>query len=438
VSNRLAIAAIAICALILHRDGLFGGPAFYELDTRLFYYPLADWVGQQLHRGVFPLWLPSIFTGYPIFADGELGLAYLPQLLLLYLLPTPLAMVWLRVLHVFLAGLFTYLYLKTLRLDPLPALGGALVFAVGSFLSAQMHHENVVRSAVWLPAVFACAERAVQQRPTFRASQFALWTALGAVAFCQAGVGLHVQPVLMLALALGLYVVFRALVPTRWGQGATRNAYWPILAGAGIVGLGLALAAVQWLPLGEWALVSSRRGGVDYVFASAFSLAPENLPTLIFPYFFRLPDATTWWSLWQQWETELYLGIPTLALAIVGIIFSRRMELVYFVLLGAVALLIGMAAYAPVFNLHQLLWSIPGFSFLRAPGRFTYLVVFAGACLAAFGLQALTQRRLRLALAVVGGVPSVALLAALLALLPNWRTWLLADPPRARAFVEAT
>ena len=241
----------------------------------------------------------------------------------------------------------------------------------------------------------------------------------------------------MLALALGTYVVFRALIPTRGGQSASRNAYWPVLTGAAIVGGGLALAAVQWLPLGEWALVSSRRGGVDYEFASAFGLAPENLPTLIFPYFFRLPDATTWWSLWQQWETELYVGIPTLALAIVGIVFSRRIELVYFVLLGAVSLLIGMAHYAPLFNLHQLLWSIPGFSFLRAPG-FTYLVVFAFACLAAFGLQALAQRRLRIIVAIVGGVPGVALLAALLALLPTWRAFLSADPARARAFVEAT
>jgi Bacterial membrane protein YfhO len=434
-----AIAAIAICALVLHRDGLFGGPAFYELDTRLFYYPLAQWVGQQLEAGVFPLWLPGVFTGYPIFADGELGLAYLPQVLLLYLLPTPLAMVWMRVLHVFLAGLFTYLYLKTLRLDPLPALGGALVFAFGSFLTAQMHHENVVRSAVWLPAVLTSAERAVQQRrAAFRASRFALWTALGALAFSQSALGLHVQPVLMLALALGAYVLFRALIPVRGEQAAPRNAYWPVVTGAAIVGAGLGLAAVQWLPLGEWALVSSRRGGVDYEFGSAFGLAPENLPTVIFPYFFRLPDATLWWSLWQQWEIELYVGIPTLALATVGIVFSRRIELVYFVLLAAVSLLIGMAPYAPFFNLHQILWSIPGFSFLRAPGRFSYLVVFAFACLAGFGLQALGQRRLRLAVAVVGGVPSVALLAALLALLPTWRAFLMDDPARARAFVEAT
>ena len=136
-----------------------------------------------------------MFTGYPIFADGELGLLYLPQITLLALLPAPIAMVWLRVLHVFLAGLFTYLYLRNLRLEALPALGGGLVFAFGSFLSAQMHHENVVRSAVWLPAVLACFDRAVQQRPPWRLSRWIMWSALGALAIAQADLGLHVQPV---------------------------------------------------------------------------------------------------------------------------------------------------------------------------------------------------------------------------------------------------
>ena len=429
----LSIVAIAACAVILHRDGLFGGPAFYELDTRLFYYPLAHWVAQQLQAGTYPLWLTGIFTGYPIFADGELGLAYLPQVALLYLLPAPVAMVWLRVLHAFLAGLFAHLYLRTLRLEPLPALGGALVFAFGSFVTAQMHHENVVRSAVWLPAVLVCAERALFRVPR----SLLVWTGLGALAFAQAALGVHPQPVLMLALALGAYVLFRALVPSRNAERPTRNAYVPLISGASIVIGGLALAAVQWLPLGEWALVSSRRGGVDYEFASAFGLAAQNLPTVLFPFFFRLPDATTWWSLWQQWETELYIGIPTLALVVVGIVFGRRAELLYFVLLAALSLFIAMANDAPFFNVHQLLWSVHGFSFLRAPGRFTYLVGFACACLAAFGLQALSQRRLRVVVALVGGVPSVALLAALLALLPTWRTFLLGDPARARAFVES-
>ena len=423
----VALAALAGCALVLHRDGLFGGPAFYELDTRLFYYPLAEWVGQQLHEGVFPLWLPGIFTGYPIFADGELGLAYVPQVALLGLVPAPLALVWLRVLHVFLAGLFTYLFLRGLRLDPLPALGGGLVFAFGSFLTAQMHHENVVRSATWLPAVLACVDRCLRSGSRRRR---AAWSATGALAFAQSALGLHVQPVLMLALAVGAYALFRAMAP---GPPLTA------IASAGAMGVGgLAIAAVQWLPLGEWALASSRRAGVGYEFASAFALTPVNLPTLLFPFFFRLPDATTWWTLWQHWEIELYVGIPTLALVVIGLVFSRRVEAVYFFGLGLASLWIGLAHNAPLFNLHQALWSIPGFSFLRAPGRFSYLVVFACACLAAFGLQALAYRRMRVAVGLAGAVPCVALLAALLGLMPAWRAWLAADAGRARTFVEAT
>ncbi len=434
-----ALAVLALCALLLHRDGLTGGPAFYELDTRLFYFPLAAWVSQQLHAGSFPLWLSGIFTGYPIFADGETGLAYPPQVALLAALPVELAIVWLRVLHVWLAGALCFAFLRTLRLQTLPALGGALIFAFGSFVSAQMHHENVIRSAVWLPGVLLCLERATRQPGTFGIHRWLRWTALGCLTFALAALGLHVQPVLMTVMALGMYGVFLALVGIAQQRHAdVRGAAWPLASAAVIVLGGLGVAAVQWLPLGEWALASSRRGGVGYEFASAFALPPANLLSVLFPYFYRLSDATTWWTLWQQWEIELYVGIPTLALVIVGLLFGRRIELVYFTVLGLVALWIGMAEYAPVFNLHLLLWDLPGFSFLRAPGRFSYLVVFACAGLAAFGLQALGRKRGRLRIAIAGGLPALLVLAVVLVLFPRWHDWLAADPARAIAWAEAT
>src|SRR5262249_35246377 len=138
------------------------------------------------------------------------------------------------------------------------------------------------------------------------------------------------------------------------------------------------------------------------------------------------------------WEAELYVGIPTLALVLLGIFAARRREVIYFTALGVLSLWIAMAHYAPLLNLHVLLWSVPGFSFLRAPGRFSDLVVFSCACLAAFGLQALSGRRGRLFIALGGAVPAVASLAALLALLPSWRGWLAADPARALSYVQST
>ena len=341
-------------------------------------------------------------------------------------------MVWLRVLHVFLAGLFTLWFLRTLRLGSLAALGGALVFAFGSFLTAQMHHENVVRSAVWLPLCWPASNWPSDPK---RCAAAPPGSPLGALAFAQSALGLHVQPVLMSALAIAAYAVFRALAgprppaTPRWSAAPDRCA----VAGA----FGLAIATVQLLPLAEWALVSSRRNGVDYTFAAPSVSPPRTCPRPV-SVFFRLPDGTTWWTLWQQWETEVYVGIPTLALIVVGIVLARRIEVVFFAILGVVSLLIGMAGYAPLVNLHLLLWSVPGFSFLRAPGRFSYLLVFACACLAAFGLQVLLARRARIVVALFGAVPMVGLLAGVLALFPPWRSWLAADPLRAREYVQST
>src|SRR5262249_46636740 len=153
-------------------------------------------------------------------------------------------------LHVFIAGALTFAFLRTLRLRCLPALGGALIFAFGSFVSVQMHHENVIRSAVWLPAVLLCLDRATRQTGAFEIRRWLLWTAIGSLAFAPAALGLHIQPVLMTVMALGMYAVFLALVGISQGWHARlRGTLWPLASGALIVLGGMGVAAVQWLPL---------------------------------------------------------------------------------------------------------------------------------------------------------------------------------------------
>ena len=77
------VGLITIVSLSL-ADGLLANVVAYERDTTVFYFPLMTWVAQRLHQGELPLWTPQVFGGYPIFADGEIGLAYPPVLLALY------------------------------------------------------------------------------------------------------------------------------------------------------------------------------------------------------------------------------------------------------------------------------------------------------------------------------------------------------------------
>src|SRR5207237_6601352 len=133
-----------------------------ERDTSVFYFPLMSWAAQQLTQGHIPLWTPQVFGGYPIFADGEIGLAYPPVLLALLTLPVDRAFVLLRLLHVWLAAAGTFALVRAWGLPRTSAVLAGIVFALGSFLQAQIHHENIVRTAAWLPLILALVERALR------------------------------------------------------------------------------------------------------------------------------------------------------------------------------------------------------------------------------------------------------------------------------------
>ena len=142
---------IAACALILLRDDLFTGSVFFERDTELFYLPLLRWYLEQMHGGHLPLWMPLIFGGYPLFADGELGCCTRRTCCCRQIFGADSFLQVSRALHLFLAGASRSGFLRVLGTGRLGALVGGLVFAFGSFFVAQLQHENVVRSAVWLP-----------------------------------------------------------------------------------------------------------------------------------------------------------------------------------------------------------------------------------------------------------------------------------------------
>src|SRR5512132_2413314 len=63
--------------------------------------------------GHFPLWNPYLFGGMPYVAAMH-GDIFYPTFLLRMLMPTDAAMTWGFIIHVFLAGLFTFGFLRAL------------------------------------------------------------------------------------------------------------------------------------------------------------------------------------------------------------------------------------------------------------------------------------------------------------------------------------
>lgn len=421
----VALAFLLGLAVFFNRDAFLSNRIFFENDTPAFYYPLLSRYAEAIEEGVLPLWTRAIFGGFPLFADSETGMLYPTNLLLVNVLPTWWAVVWHRVLVFALAAWFTYAFGRAAGFRPFAAAVAAVAFSYGSFLVAQLHHSNIVNSAIWLPLVFFAIEMALKSQGRRRYQ----WLVLGGVAMGMESLAVHVQVVLMTLLAALGYLGFRVVagpVSVRlWARETGRpflRRLWvahvnvwlivlgrstALVAGLGLVALlGLALGAVQLLPLYELAQFSYRGLRVDYGFAATYSIAPVGLLQLIAPYLFRT-QAGAWWTQFSTWETALYVGLPVLLLALLGALLVRNRQSLFFVVLTVGALIVALGPNAPL-NLHRMLWELPGFSAMRAPGRFTLLVVFGAAVLAGWGAHWLDTRLSRRApqfrFSFIGGI----------------------------------
>ena len=444
------LSATAVCLAVLLVgcslsliDGLVSNVVAYERDTAVFYYPLMVWASQQLHVTGLPLWTPQIFGGYPIFADGEIGLAYPPALLALLALPPDRAFVLLRLLHLFIAAAGCFALARSWSLSHAGATVAGLTFALGSFLQAQMHHENIVRTAAWLPLVLASVETGLGRQGPSRLR----WTLAAGLALGLAGLSLHSQVLAIDLLAVVMYGVLRIWAGPIGGIANAKSTAALIarvravsLAVGGTVAFGLGLAAVQILPLLELAHFSPRGGGIPYADAAAYSVTPFALAQVVVPFLFR-GEATLQWGLWTHWESYLYVGLAPLLLAVLALVCIWRREVVTWGIIGLLGLVLALGQYSPL-NLHYLLWLVPGLSGLRAPGRFTLLVILSLAMLAAHGLSWLelrsrfgwdrsARRRLHVLLWILLGLPF-----GLAALLIGGRVLLLAFPDAAAALID--
>ncbi|MFN0071528.1 MAG: YfhO family protein [Chloroflexota bacterium] len=415
VHHGLAILGLLLSPLLVFAPGLVNGDVFYGKDTLQFYYPLTEWFVGQLRGGTIPLWIPHIFGGYPLFADGEIGMAH-PLVLLTGLLFSPeTAITLLRSLHFGLAAVLAYWLAVVLGLRPFGAVIAGLVFAFGSFLVGHMQHDNILRSAVWLPALLALAELALRAGGVTRL-RYAL---LGGLVVGVQLLGVHIQPVLISLLTAAGWVVlgpFRSEVSNDTGRpdGRPRGA-----AANGTVGqlpavmlervisftfervtrlwiwgvilvVGIAVSAVQLLPLFVLSGLTMRGAGVNYFVSTSYALSPPELLTLLFPFFFR-SGPEQHWSLWPPQETTLYLGVLPLLLAAVAVFFVRSRVVAWLTLGVLLNLWLALGDYATP-NPYYWLWNLPGFSVMRAPARFSLVIMLAVGCLAGIGADWLNRR----------------------------------------------
>ncbi len=85
---------------------------FFTTDVVRLFYPFGLELARALNEGRLPLWAPGMLAGFPLFAEGQVGALYPPNLFLYKLLPTHLALSYSIILHLAWAGVGMYTWVR--------------------------------------------------------------------------------------------------------------------------------------------------------------------------------------------------------------------------------------------------------------------------------------------------------------------------------------
>lgn len=328
---------------------------------------------ESLRGGELPLWNPFLFSGVPFLANPQPALFYPPVWLLLVLPATKVAGV-LFYLHIWLAGLGMYGWLRSESADKAGALFGAAVYAFCGYFAVRIFagHIGVVMTLAWTPALLWAFHEALKRDRWAAAVLSGLVVALAVLAG-------HTASFLYVILILGAYALYNAWLVwqrTRELQAGAK----PLLYFGVMVLTGAGLAAVQLLP--AWELVQfSVRQDTSYSFAAGQSWPPGYLLTLFVPNFFGEPGHTGYWGDGVYEEMIFYVGVLTLILilALAFRKFSRHRLTPFLLALGGAGLLLALGQYG---ILHRLAYNfVPLFKATRAPARAGFLFSFSAAAL---------------------------------------------------------
>jgi hypothetical protein len=398
-------------------------------------------------HGQLPLWTSLVGSGAPLAANLQTA-AFYPLNFLYFLLPTEYAMGYTAIAHVVLAGLFMYVYLRSLGLEKFSATIGAIAFQLCGFLIARLGFLSITVTLPWLPAWLWRCERLVAsgERLAGGKGQGARNVALLGLVI---GLGIlagHAQTAVYGLILVTAYFIWRVITQS------PRHLVTVSLFAFAIV-LGLGLAAIQLLPSAELTRESQRIAGLDFTRVMTHSYWPPRLLTLLSPDFFGNPAQNNFWGYDNYWENAAYIGVIPILLALWMIKFQvssfrlrvgrnkeQRTEgitrysllvtdhsslVTFFILVTLLSLVLAFGWFTIIYPfLYNL---VPGFKFFQGPDRWLAITSIALCALAAFGAQRWIDRGFpRLAatrLILLGLAVSIAGLGSMFVLRGNFATF---------------
>jgi hypothetical protein len=349
-------------------------PAYME-------WPLGRLQGELLREGKLPFWNPYQGGGMPLAAQPD-SRAFFPYQIVENMSPVG-AQDFFLLGRLWLAGLFTFLFLRRLRLSQASAFSGGLFYMLSGTFTVFINLEQMVNAAMVIPLLMWAVEGLWHW--SWRRGVTALAIAIALV--LMAGSPEAAVYIFILGLAFAIFNLAATPEEHRW-----------LKIGGGLVagGLGLALASVTMVPLVEFfgymhSLHTS--GGLAGVVNPA---DPTFTPQVLMPILYRDPVGVIYYlSGGGRWDDfGGYIGILPIYLLITGLTLgfllrkSRFIKLLIFFAAFGLLILLKNFGFPPVSWIGHLPLLDQVWSNRWAGGTWTFSLAVAGA----IGLEIIRER----------------------------------------------
>ncbi len=387
----------ALVTVLLFREFIFSDLMLYGSDTLALGYMARAFFADALQTTGFPLWNPIILGGTPFLESLAGGDSLHPVSVgLLMVTETYRALGWKLVVHVFLAGVGMYAWLRALDLSRGASMVGGLAFLLAPYMVtlAFPGHDGKIFVTAMAPLLFWAMEWFLDRRGVLPLAAMAAIIALVILST-------HFQMAYFLFGAAGAYMLFRCI---QLGRGESGEGWKPAASTFGAFLtfslLGAGVTAVQLVPAVDYVTEHSRRaattlqaeGPEAIAYSSSWSLHPEEVASLAVPEFVGSSVGTREWTRDTYWGrnpfklNHEYLGLVVLLLAALAFTGGPRAGLRWFMAgMGTVVLLFSLGANTPVWRVFYEV--VPGISLFRAPSMAIFLTGFAAVTLAAMGVD---------------------------------------------------
>jgi len=328
-------------------------------------YPWKHFTIESLKSGHIPFWNPYNFAGNSHIGNFQ-SAVFSPFNLLYFLFPFIDAWSINILLQPLLAGLFTYLLLRTLRTSEMGSLIGAITFMFSGFIVVWMAYGTLGAAILFLPlALYGVEKGFLNKKYKF----FVLISISIAFSFFSG----HIQTSFYLALFILLYIIFKGLT-TKDKKGIIYACFFYVI--------GFIVSLIQLYPT-YVLFINSARSSSLY---SGGGIPWNYLITIIAPDFYGNPvTRNDWVGNYAEWAG--FVGIVPLFLAFFGGFLSKLKHTAFFLIAAIVALIFSMET-----PLHSILVlsRIPILA-TSIPSRVIVLFSFSIAVLAGFGMDLLQK-----------------------------------------------